>query len=213
METLVYKPVSKDRLFYDQYQYSLGFYLQHAGLMRGLDSAMLDHRIQWRSEASWVRTKVEDHQREKLHQACDWLRTAQDRCKILFYSNWVYIYTDDQSWLEQTAQQSWVSKPTASQAVVNRPRDTVLLKNPQYLYRSYFRDKTLTNEQRQSLCKFLLSRSDCFGYTPNLESRLQNKYFYSMSHYYVDHNDMKDLVLLSLVLPGLIRKTLSIQAK
>jgi hypothetical protein len=64
------------------------------------------------------------------------------------------------------------------------------------------------------LINFLDSRTDCFGFTTTLRQHLtRNRYHWVQRHHFVEHNDPKDITMLSLVVPGLIRKTVSVQAK
>jgi len=216
MATLIFKPTLKDRLFYDKYTHAMSFRLMHAQLLRGWDHANLDRSIQWRNSNggySWRQTKVDDQQRDNLHAFLDVVASLNEH-KIVLTHNYAYTYTNSVEDLEMLADLDFVSNCYPTQAVINRPRDTVLLADPKYQYRTFLKERYLTETNMKTLSKFLVNRKDCFRITDELEKKLKaGNTFYTMSHYFVDHNDLSDLVMLQIVCPGIVRKTLTIQAK
>jgi hypothetical protein len=216
MATLTFKPTFKDRLFYDKYRYSMAFRLMHAQLLRSWHHAALDEVIEYRNNPgsySWRSRTVDPGQKVALHNFID-IRDELEEHKIVLFHNHVYIYTNSQPDLEKLADLQYISHCYPTQAVINRPRDTILLTDPKYQYRTFLKERFLTPENMNNLSKFLLNRRDCFRVTDDLRRRLQEQNgLYTMSHYFVDHNDMKDLVMLQIVCPGIVRKTLTLQAK
>ena len=216
MATLTFKPTYKDRLFYDKYTHAMSFRVVGAELLRGWDHKSLDRQISWRnynSGYSWRSSKIDDNQKADLHSFIDVVASLKEH-KIMLTWQHVYIYTNTVADLEMLASLPYVKHCWPTQAVINRPRDTVILTEPKYKYRTFFKERCLTEANMASLSKFLLNRKDCFSITENLEKRLSTGgNFYTLSHYFVDHNDMKDLVMLQIVCPGIVRKTLTIQAK
>jgi hypothetical protein len=72
----------------------------------------------------------------------------------------------------------------------------------------------LEQEQGHALRRFLLNRGDCYRLTPGFRERLAaSRHVYVQSHFFIDHDDVRDIQMLNLVSPGIIRKTLPIQAK
>lgn len=215
MATLAFKPTYKDRLFYDQYEYALTFRLTRAGFLRSKSHELLDKRIQWHNvnQFRWTKT-VEEPEARNLHDFLDVLESLGSH-KLLLTTDYVYIYSNSVDMLERIANLPYVNRNVrASQAVINRPRDTVLLLEPKYQYRTYFKERFMTPENMAVLSKFLLSRTDCFRITDELRRRLRTENnCYTTSYYFVDHNNMEDLVMLQIVCPGIVRKTLTIQAK
>lgn len=214
MATLTLKPTLKDRFFYDQYEYNLTFRLTRAGFLRAGDHNALDNRITWHnhSAARWS-NPIGETQAKDLHDFLDIIGTLSPH-KHVFTSDHVYLYSNNVVELETITDLPYVRWPYATQAVINRPRDTILLTDPQYRYRTFFKERYMNKESMDVLGKFLLNRSDCFRITNELRRKLQRgNNFYTMSHYFVDHNNMEDLVMLQIVCPGIVRKTLTIQGK
>jgi len=215
METLIFKPTFKDRLFYDKYEYGLNFKLKHVNFVRGLSHESIDHRAHWHNMHSTRRytSIVDDEARKNLHDLLDRL-TSLGEHKVVFTCDYVYIYSNSVTDLQSFITLPYTQHYWATQAVINRARDTLLLKNPKHQYRTFFRERYMTKESTNVLVKFLLSRGDCFRITRELHRKLsKGNNFYTLSHYFVDHNNMQDLVMLQLVCPDVVRKTLTIKAK
>jgi len=216
MATLAFKPTLKDRLFYDKYTHAMSFRMVGAELLRDWNHDKLERQIEWRNYNSgynWRSTKIDDAQRANLHAFIDLVAGLQEHKIILTWQH-VYVYTNTVADLEMIADLPHVTNCWPTQAVINRPRDTVLLTDPKYKYRSFLKERYLTEDNMHSLSKFLLNRKECFSITEHLEKRLSTGgHFYTLNHYFVDHNNMEDLVMLQIVCPGIVRKTLTIQAK
>ena len=209
---LTYKSTPRDRLFYDQFEYSVQFYLHGAGCCR--NPATVSRAIMWRNGANhWTNRRITEEHSANLHNWVHQLSQLDDH-KVIYYSNHVYLYTNSLEDIEHIAQLEYVHQLEASKCVVNRPRDTIMLKNPRHKYRTFFKERFMEKTQADILRKFLLSRQDCFRITPHLTHKLEkDSMFYTLSYYFVDHNDMNDIVMLQLVCPGIVRKTLAIQDK
>ena len=126
----------------------------------------------------------------------------------------MYIYSNDTAILEKLANLPYVTFNSAVRSVIDRPRDVILISNPKFKYRSYFREKVLDENQRDQLLNFFESRKEVYKVTNTLRNTL-NRYrvHWLPRHLFVDHNDPKDVTMFSLVCPGLIRKTVPIMAK
>ena len=214
MATLTFKSQLKDRLYYDQYEYNLTFRLARAGFLRAKTHELLDNRINWHNETRYKWSgDVSDQDRKNLHDFMDVLQGLNPH-KLVLTTDHVYIYSNSTEDLDMLVALPYVRYASAFQAVINRPRDTLLLTDPQHRYRTYLKERYMTKENMDVLSKFLLSRKDCFRITKDLRRKLaKGDAFYTMSYYFVDHNNMEDLMMLQIVCPGIVRKTLTIQAK
>jgi hypothetical protein len=212
MAILTYKSTSRDRLFYDRYEYSVQFHLHGAGCCR--NPAAVNQAIMWRNGVNhWTNRQITDKHSTDLHNWLAQLNQLDDH-KVIYYSNHVYLYTNSQEDIEHISQLEYAQHLEASKCVIDRPRDTIVLKSPTHKYRTFFKERYMEKTQADILRKFLLSRQDCFRITRNLTRKLEkNSMFYTSNYYFVDHNDMNDIVMLQLVCPGIVRKTLAIQDK
>jgi hypothetical protein len=228
-----FKPVVKDRLFYDRYEYCFGFTLAEATVLRGLKhdliDARLDQRIEWREMARkrWKQSMdtmgwnlINDQVREDLHSVCDTIITSGTDCKIAVSHHVGYLYTNDLSVIEQLRNLKYksglplLSNMRYTRALVNRPKNTVLLKKSLYKRRSYFNYIRLTPQEKENIRNFFDHHQGHIRMSPSLNEFLHEKpYQRTVDHYFIDYNDEQWLTMLALIRPGLIRKTQDIVTK
>ena len=220
---LKFKTVEKDRLFYDQYQYSVSIPLKEANALRKeLSHESIDRIIQ-RRRAYWATIPhrqypvINQDDIDRLHRVCDFLLSDTDEYKLVFYYNhWLTIYTNSLALLDRVDTLDYIDIKNHSRVNVNRPRDTIILKNPKHTKRSYFREFAITNHEKDIITNFLTNQRDYIKISPGLRDwmkrgRLHN---YVFDYFFIDYSDDQWLTMLSLVRPGLIRKTVKIlQAK
>jgi len=210
------KTEARDRLYYKDYHYSAQFYLQNAPAIRYLKHEAINDYVKYRNNSSystWNKAVTDDNV-QKLHNVCNLFLGFQEPCKRLVYSNHVYFYTNCLGDLKSIAYSPDVAYFEVTKADVCLPHDVVLLKEPKHKYRTYLKERWIPDEQTPVLRKFLLNRENLYSFTPLFKHRLENwDRFYTMSHFFIDHDDPKDLLLLEMVVPGLVRKTMPIQAK
>jgi hypothetical protein len=209
------KTAPRDRLYYKDYHYSAQFYLPHAPAIRSLKHKGIDEYVSYRQgyTTSWNRP-VNIENTLLLHTMCDLFLAFREPHKRMVYQSHVYFYTNCLEDLESIANHPGVKFFEATKADVCLPLDVVLLKEPKHKYRTYLKERWIPDEQTPILRKFLLNRQNLYGFTPLFKSRLTHwDRFYTLSHFFIDHDDPKDLLMLELVVPGLIRKTMPIQAK
>lgn len=215
---LKFDPVSRDRMFYDKYEYGICISLEEAGCLRAKTTAGVLEAIRYRNHARsqyyTSNSQITNRQKANLLAMLDELNLVRDRLKIVVSFGIMYIYSNDIPALQKLADLPYVHFCNAVQAVVDRPRDVVVISNPKFKYRSYFKEKVLEEHERDRLLNFLESRKDIFRVTSTLKNNL-NRYrvHWLARHLFVEHNDPKDITMLSLVMPGIIRKTVSVQAK
>jgi len=205
----MYKPVSRDRLFFDQYEYSMCFRFEGSGRMRTLTHQAIQHAVNY---ASMFRrgpvTPV-----ERLLDLCDTINAIDVPYKRMVYTDWQYFYTNDTGFFQILQRFPGVSHCYFQQAVVDRPRDVVMLKESNYQWRTYFREKHYTKDQLGTLSKFLLARPQQFRVTSHWQQRLPRTNFYITRSFFVDHHDEQDAMLLQIAMPGAVRKTVPIIEK
>lgn len=210
--------VNRSQLFFDQYEFSVNANILEAGCLRANSIAELHKAISYRNIArqrwSSFRDIIGGEVVTNLNDMWHRLDAVRDKIKLVISFNRVYIYSNDLALLQQLVSPSYVTIPWYQQACVAFPRGVVLKKDPKFKLRSYFKDKTLTQEQFDKLRDFITSRDDCYGITKSLKGNLKYaRWPYLHRHWFVEHNDLKDITMLSLVCPGVIRKTLDVQAK
>jgi hypothetical protein len=217
-------------LFYGQYRYSLGFQLSEVSCLRELDHDYIDliieRRRQWRqmSLQRWglgtTRNILTNRARdisedivENLHTLTNLLLTCQIDFKLVTSVSSAWIYTNDLNLIEQVSNIDFIQYKTYTQAVVSRPKDTICLCNPRHQRRSYFGSHKLTDMEKINLTNFFQNQAEYIRISPSLENYLQGSFHRTQDYFFFDYTEDSWLLMLSLIRPGLIRKTLSIIAR
>jgi len=174
----------------------------------------IEIRRVWRSLGNRTDSEITDKHIKNLHRVHDHFFSATNEpFKMTVSGNQIWIYTNNLEFLHSFNQLPGVVWPTYSQAVIDRPLDTIRLKEPKHTQRTYLRDQAITAEQRQRLRDFFNNYHDSIRLSPSL-----NKWIVYATgrrifgYYFVDHDDDGWLVLLNLLQPGLVRKTVQIIA-
>ena len=149
---------------------------------------------------------------QDLYNVCDVLVAAgKSQFRHVVSGNLLRVYTNDVALFDQLL----LANPTFNyreftEAVVDRPKDTIQLKNPHHKYRSYFKRTKLEVTEKKIVANFLANYQGSIRLSPCLQDWVTQSFRYTEPYYFVDHDDTAWLVMLSLVRPGLIKKTVSI---
>lgn len=229
-----FKLVVKDRLFYNRFKYSIVFQLDEASCLREsleLDriNRMIERRITWREIAQQKyagniksslfgnhQTIVARRQKEiteetvdNLHKLSSLLLATSADFKLVVSVDQGHVYTNDLELIDQINTLPGITQKSYSQAVICRPKDTIQLKDPKHEFRSYFKITKITKEQKDHLIAFLANQT-AVRLSPALNHWTTVPVNRTQDYFFVDHNEMAWLTMLSLVRPGLIRKTMQI---
>jgi hypothetical protein len=222
-----FNTVKKDQLYYDRFEYSMGFQLTEVSCLRTLDHVCIDEMIQrrraWREIARqrWTGQKTStivgkahreltDETVENLHALAEMLITTPQEFKLVVSINQAYVYTNDLTLINRLNCMPALEHKTFAQAQVTRPKNTVALKRPQHQLRTYFRLTKLSIQQKDHLEAFLLNCEDHVRISPALKEWLAFPYTRLQDYFFVDHDAETWLTMLNLVTPGIIRKTMHI---
>jgi hypothetical protein len=231
--TLKFKSVVKDRLFYDRFQYCISFGLAEISCLREqeLDCArishMLERRKQWREVAhqrwngqkpnaqqSRLWNEITEEVEQNLYDFAAVLRNSGVDLKLVVSSNCGWVYTNSLELINQLKPMRMLTGKKYSKAVIDRPKNTILLKNPRHQFRSYFKITKITNQQKNTLINFLNNQQSSIRISPALATWITSTFYRTQDYFFIDHDEMSWLTMLALVHPGIIRKTQEIiQAK
>ena len=219
----------KDRLFYDRYQYCMSFYLEEVSCLRDLDHASIDdtmeRRRQWREIAQqrWVNGRqnygvilrrtwreITEKTIADLQVLAEQLLTTKAEFKLVVSINQGYVYTNDVTLIDQLSQMPELGYKTYTQAQVTRPKNTIAQKNPRHKFRSYFKILKFTEQQKDHLMDFLYAQREHVRVSPALQTWIDGPFNRSQDYFFVDHDTESWLTMLSLVHPGIVRKTMHI---
>lgn len=223
-----FKPIVKDRLYYDRFSYCLGFHLDEVNCLRTLAHASIDDLIERRqlwqevSQQRWVNNQqnhstilarrwkeITSKTIADLHELAELLIKAKEEFKLVVSVNQGYVYTNELSLIQRIDQLEFLEFKTYTQAQPDRPKNTIRLKQPKHQYRSYLKAVKLLPEQKTQLINFLVNQST-IRISPSLISWIDQPFNRTQDYFFIDYTGAAWLTMLSLVHPGLIRKTLEI---
>jgi hypothetical protein len=207
---VTFKKVYKDRLFFDRFHYCMRGYLFEASALRPKRHDKIDHIVDIRN-AFLNRTsqqQINNMHRNKLHNALDVINSITSDLKITISGRLIYFYANDLSVFKTLTDSNLFSNPLYSEAVVAIPRNTIRLKNPQYQYRTFLRQKKVSNLEMQGLKSFFKNNEQFVKISKSLSCGLKTASFYLDRRYFFDHSDNRLLIMLNVMCPGVIRSTL-----
>lgn len=223
---LRYKPVIKDRLFYNRFDYSIGFEIDEASCLRQLDHVHIDdfirRRKQWREisqqrlnhSSSTIITKrwkeITDTTVQNLHDLAEVLLTTFADYKLTVTANYGHVYSNDLELLQTIDDLPFLKRKSYTQAIINRPKNTIKLKESTHTFRSYFKLAKLTIKEKESLVNFFSNQQDHVRLSPALKIWIDQPFNRVQDYFFVDHDSESWITMISLVYPGLIRKTMQI---
>jgi len=215
----------RSSLYYAQYEWCITINISEANCLRYLDLAQFERAIRnakhWRQEiVSYAQLPSErwtDAKEQALRLARDCLLAETEPFKTVVSYNTVSVYTN-RPVLADRLEADGFELRLVRQARVTKPANVVQLRESQYAYRTYFRERQINLEQRNMLANFLNSRRDTLRVSTALDNWVNGKFIgyirnhsYSRAHYFVDHDHPNEGTMLSLVMPGIVRKTMPIQ--
>lgn len=223
-----------DQLYFDQYRYSLKLQVKDFSCLREIRSATrtqtqvefamakrfakrLSYDRFWTyGEHGMAMLNVKDKQTttnmrlDNLIHMLSHLWPVRNQVKIMFSGDWGYIYSNDQDLLIQIGTLPYVQGHYIKQAVISKPKNTVVLKSSAYRFRSYFAYKKYNNASKERMLDYLQNQPDV-KISRGLSYWLKyTSSDWSRRHYYFDHNDTRIQLMLQLIFPDIVRTTMPI---
>jgi hypothetical protein len=209
----------------------MAFTLDEANALKSLDheyiDAIIERRILWREVAqqrwsggtqNFNQTIISKRWRditnktsEDLHNFAELLISTSTEFKLVTSVNHGWVYTNAISLIKKLKNLDYLSDKDYTEAVVSRPKGTVKLKVPKHTHRSYFKSIKLTHQQKQNLINFFVNQQDNIRVGPAFNKWLtESPYLRIHDYFFIDHVGESWLIMLNLIYPGIIRKTMEI---
>ena len=225
---------SRSSLYYNAYEYAMTWQQDEIGCIRSLDQKKTQSHIRMRMDYEQSRNSHYQRYGEKFEskfttRCCDnlegmraLLATETPPKKMVFFNNYLTVYTNNLGLHGRLMACDWIESVDLKRAELNLPPDTILLKNPQYQYRTYFRGRSLGKTQKARLAVWVTTQGDDIAASKSLQAFLNietspKMYWWrsdaTESYYYIEHNSLQYETMLSMVCPGMVRKTLPIVKK
>lgn len=208
------KPVGehRSRLYFDQYRYAIKVNYLGSRFLGFLDPEYVHNQYSSAASLSWNQPTMPLAQ--VLEVAAD-LKNLGPGVKLITSWRTMFVYSNDLADHARLCRIQHVTVGSYREALVTLPAGVLLRRNPQFLYRSYFRERRMEGTQSENFLQFVTSRGDYFNLDPTTRMRLalvKHRYPFAR-HSFIEHNSLMDVTMLEMVLPGAIRQTLPVQAK
>lgn len=206
----------RDRLYFDRWQYSIAVIQSRVSDIRGLDLAQTQRLIEYKSQSKFLQGRYTPDVIKNICATLNFFAAEPEPLKLTLSGNWAYVYTNDVSLADRlVANCPGARVRFVKQAEVSQPRDAVMLSQSRYAYRTYLRSMWVDDQQIVNLDSFFTAQSSdnvspCKSLQRFVKSNLTYKSHWLADHYFIDHNDPGYPLMLSLILPRAVRKTLPI---
>jgi hypothetical protein len=87
---------------------------------------------------------VAEHKQQDLENLLELLVMLwpfKDQIKPVFSGDWGYVYSNDRQLLQLISSQHYVHTYYIKEAVITRPKDTIVLRSSVYQYRSFLKER------------------------------------------------------------------------
>ena len=208
--------VARSTLYFHAWRYVILFHLPEASFLRDLKHEKINQSIRYRNE--WISRRggastITSSVQEILHEACDYLLTRTHPYKKVVCGNGIWLYTNNPEDFEDIAIIPTGRVLYINQAEVTLTPNAVTLKHPRHAFRTYFRERWLTNDELSTLRRYFDTRREMFRLGPGFAKLVEGRRMWLASNFFVDHNEPHADCLISMAVPGIIRKTLPIIAR
>lgn len=210
--------LERSQLFYGRYEYSLKFAMINSFYMRRLGTSFINnmyavqHRKSYVSQGHFSDPVIQQRHNDSMDLANRLLNTNVDYKRQVYWGQ-QSIYSNDIDFLMELYALPYITKAEIRQALVTKPRDRVQLRRSKHGFRSWFKERHYSEDEKQLLKDFLLSRMSYFKITPKLQQRLRGDHFFNQptGYDFIDHDSEHDVLMLTMVVPNSIRKTMPIE--
>ena len=215
------KTESRDRLYFDQWQYAFVFFVREAHLLRCRDVDQVRQQATMRQSWAHLQDRYAGNTVSNLVAVLTYINTITEPFKLVVSGSWGTIYTNDANLADNFLTNCDFVLPAQTrlkQAVVDRPRDTVLLLEPTYKLRSYFKSQQFPGSKIPALREFFAAQGNAIQPSPAMKRFLQETWrgvhvhhnHWFPDHYYVDYDNPVYATMLALIMPRPFRKTMTI---
>jgi len=146
----------------------------------------------------------------QLHELADTLASTQVEYRMITSSDRAWIYANDVGLLEEITTSHKFDEIKYTEAVVNRAKNTVRLKNSRYTHRTYFKCVKLDSADVENLVNFFQNQKGNIRFSPALDFWLTLPNSRLWDNFFIDHDGEQYTLMLALVCPSIIRKTMLI---
>lgn len=145
-----------------------------------------------------------------LHNFLDWMLSLNDSYKLKISQDVGYFYTNSDDHVQDLHSLEYIKIHNAKQVHVDVPPNSIRIKKSKYLFRTYFKNQSLNNDDKERLYALLQNQPVRLG--PSLSEWFHRYTFskYVCDNFFIDHNDENIILLLGLASSIKIKRTVNI---
>lgn len=177
----------------------------------------LSSTVTYKQPGSWFSRSLEitAEDEECVLAMQDFLLATKADYRKVISGDWIYFYSNDPSFIDNIQNLPFLQRQNTmqrSRVELRGTPGTVRLQKTGYQFRSYFKGYLkLTDQQKQALKRYLVQHPD-MRMSPAVKEWTESaRELYIGDYYFIDHNDMGIITMLSLMVPGIIRRTKPIE--
>jgi hypothetical protein len=209
----------RQRLYYHQYRYAIELSYKGFEFMDRIEPESVVNQFNRRRSYSWRSNEWHQGMLDELLLVASEIQKVEQQYAGQFKvtNSWHtrFYYTNNDLLVHALQRVPEVEVVDYREAVASLPDGVVLRKNNPYQYRTYFRERKIDPERGVEFLEAVRKYGDYFNLNDTTRKRLaMNRAHYPFSrHSYIDHHTEHDRVMLEMMLPGYLGRTLPIQAK
>jgi hypothetical protein len=145
-----------------------------------------------------------------LYKLAELLNTHRSEIKLVVSGKYGYVYTNNVQLLLSVITNFSQHVQQLRHACIVRPKNTVSLRNSPHQYRTYFREKSINQTEKQQLLTFLQTQTEWRVSKALLKRLTRSSPMWMSRSYFVDHNTESEVVMLNLIVPGILQMTMPV---
>ena len=153
---------------------------------------------------------ITEQTEENLHKLADILIKTSVDFKLVTSVNQGWVYTNSKTLVKQLDKMAELEFKEFKEVHINRPKNTVKLKNPKHTHRSYFKLTKISDAEKERLVNFFVNQQDHIRLSPALAQWTVTPFKRTQDYFFVDYTGEEWLIMIALINPSIIRKTSAI---
>jgi hypothetical protein len=196
--------------------------MEDISCLRGLDKLPDDYRTEitrrYHQKYQWtyryhdrlIQAARDQEKLESLYKLAELLDLYQTEIKLIVSGNCGYVYTNNIELLLSVLKDFPQHVRQLRQACIVRPRNTVSLHNSPHQFRTYFREKSINQTEKQQLLTFLQNQTEWHVSKALLKRLSRFSPMWMSRSYFIDHNTESEVVMLNLIVPNILQMTMPV---
>jgi len=157
---------------------------------------------------------------ENLCATRDLLLNWPAEFKLVVSMDWATVYTNDANLCHALYRCPQVEfGRVIRQAVVDKPKDSIVINNPKFKYRTFFRERKISLDTKSQLKAWIVAQQDQESVQAQASRALWHwlnqpgktwRSDWCQRYFYIEHNNLQYETMLAILAPGAIRKSVPV---